>query len=102
MYQPKRRVNNTNLKKETRSPQKNESNVSNPSQNYRNYISNQYGPEIIAEWRIIKYVNVKTTKNMENEGPYIYLPNNTDHKDCISFLRRIPLDFSLLCLEFLV
>ena len=49
MYRPKRRVDNTNSKKET-SPQ-NVSNVKNPSQNYRNYISNQYGPKIIAEWR---------------------------------------------------
>ena len=40
MNRPKRRVDNTNLRRETRSPQ-NVSNVKNLSQNYRNYITPQ-------------------------------------------------------------
>ena len=50
MDRPKRRVPNTKPKKETKCPKK-ASNVHDPSQNYRKYLSNQYGPEIIIEWR---------------------------------------------------
>ena len=67
MDRPKRRVPNTKPKKETKCPKK-ASNVHDPSQNYRKYLSNQYGPEIIIEWR-------KTEKNCSQTSTRIQ-PSN--------------------------